>query len=162
MCSLIMYLYFWQFTQKCSEWISDSYCSLNPLWFGMGKIVLARTLPTLHPHTLPLCCNYLGYKYPRAMGGINTYVRRFAAGSCRYSCLSRRYSGVQCSVRWAEWRRYSYLSRRSSDVFRCYSCVSIYRSLQRKRNFVTVWHRLKKIFRRRQTESLHGSVGHRH
>ena len=76
MCSLIMYLYFWQFTQKCSEWISDSYCR-----FGMGKTVLARTLPTLHPHTLPLCCNYLGYKYPRAMGGINTYVRRFAAGS---------------------------------------------------------------------------------
>ena len=31
-----------------------------------------------------------------------------------------------------------------------------------KRNFATVWHRLKKIFRRRQTESLHGSVGHRH
>ena len=25
----------------------------------MGKTVLARTLPTLHPHTLPLCCNYL-------------------------------------------------------------------------------------------------------
>ena len=47
----------------------------------MGKIVLDRTLPTLHPHSLPLCSNYPVYKYPRAMGGIYTYVGRFAAGS---------------------------------------------------------------------------------
>ena len=29
-------LNFWKFTQKWSGWISDSYCSLKPLWSGMG------------------------------------------------------------------------------------------------------------------------------
>ena len=33
-------LNFWKFT---------SYCSLKPLWSGMGEVVPARTLPTLHP-----------------------------------------------------------------------------------------------------------------
>ena len=33
-------LNFWKFT---------SYCSLKPLWSGMGKLVPARTSPTLHP-----------------------------------------------------------------------------------------------------------------
>ena len=41
-------LYFWKFT---------SYCSLKPLWSGMGEVVLARTSPTLHPHPLSLCIN---------------------------------------------------------------------------------------------------------
>ena len=39
-------LNFWKFT---------SYCSLKPLWSGMGEVVSARTSPTLHP--LPLCIN---------------------------------------------------------------------------------------------------------
>ena len=39
-------LNFWKFT---------SYCSLKPLWSGMGEVVPARTSPTLHP--LPLCIN---------------------------------------------------------------------------------------------------------
>ena len=37
-------LNFWKFT---------SYCSLKPLWSGMGEVVLARTLPTLHPPSPP-------------------------------------------------------------------------------------------------------------
>ena len=41
-------LNFWKFT---------SYCSLKPLWSGMGEVVLACTSPTLHPHPLPLCIN---------------------------------------------------------------------------------------------------------
>ena len=41
-------LNFWKFT---------SYCSLKPLWSGMGEVVPARTSPTLHPHPLPLCIN---------------------------------------------------------------------------------------------------------
>ena len=41
-------LYFWKFT---------SYCSLKPLWSGMGEVVPARTSSTLHPHPLPLCIN---------------------------------------------------------------------------------------------------------
>ena len=30
-----------------------SYCSLKPLWLGMGEVVLARTSPTLHPPSSP-------------------------------------------------------------------------------------------------------------
>ena len=37
-------LNFWKFT---------SYCSLKPLWSGMGKVVPARTSPTLHPPSPP-------------------------------------------------------------------------------------------------------------
>ena len=36
-----------------SEWITDSYCSLKPLWSGMGEVVPARTSPTLHPPSPP-------------------------------------------------------------------------------------------------------------
>ena len=49
-------LNFWKFTYEWSGWTSNSYCILKPLRSGMGEVVLARTLPTLHP--LPLCCNY--------------------------------------------------------------------------------------------------------
>ena len=31
----------------------DSYCSLKPLWSGMGEVVPARTSPTLHPPSPP-------------------------------------------------------------------------------------------------------------
>ena len=41
---LIKVLNFWKFT---------SYCSLKPLWSGMGKVVPARTSPTLHPPSPP-------------------------------------------------------------------------------------------------------------
>ena len=44
---------FWKFTNKWSRWISDSYCSLKPLWLGIGEVVLARTSPTLHPPSPP-------------------------------------------------------------------------------------------------------------
>ena len=37
-------LNFWKFT---------SYCSLKPLWSGMGDVVPARTSPTLHPPSPP-------------------------------------------------------------------------------------------------------------
>ena len=30
-----------------------SYCSLKPLWSGMGEVVPARTSPTLHPKSPP-------------------------------------------------------------------------------------------------------------
>ena len=32
---------------------STSYCSLKPLWSGMGEVVPARTSPTLHPPSPP-------------------------------------------------------------------------------------------------------------
>ena len=37
-------LNFWKFT---------SYCSLKPLWSGMGEVVPARISPTLHPPSPP-------------------------------------------------------------------------------------------------------------
>ena len=37
-------LNFWKFT---------SYCSLKPLWSGMGEVVPARTSPTIHPPSPP-------------------------------------------------------------------------------------------------------------
>ena len=46
-------LNFWKFMYKWSRWISDSYCSLKPLWSGMGEVVLARTSPTLPPPSPP-------------------------------------------------------------------------------------------------------------
>ena len=36
-----------------SGYISDSYCSLKPLWSGMGEVVPARTSPPLHPPSPP-------------------------------------------------------------------------------------------------------------
>ena len=33
-------------------WKLTSYCSLKPLWSGMGEVVPARTSPTLHPPTV--------------------------------------------------------------------------------------------------------------
>ena len=35
----------------------SSYCSLKPLWSGMGEVVPARTLPTLHPPSPPYCAS---------------------------------------------------------------------------------------------------------
>ena len=46
-CSLLLplkVLNFWKFT---------SYCSLKPLWSGMGEVMPARTSPTLHPPSPP-------------------------------------------------------------------------------------------------------------
>ena len=34
-------------------WKSASYCSLKPLWSGMGEVVPARTSLTLHPPSPP-------------------------------------------------------------------------------------------------------------
>ena len=34
-------------------WKLTSYCSLKPLWSGMGEVVPARTSPTLHPPSPP-------------------------------------------------------------------------------------------------------------
>ena len=34
-------------------WKYTSYCSLKPLWSGMGEVVPARTSPTLHPPSPP-------------------------------------------------------------------------------------------------------------
>ena len=43
-CLTLAVLNFWQ----CA-----SYCSLKPLWSGMGEVVPARTSPTLHPPCPP-------------------------------------------------------------------------------------------------------------
>ena len=50
-CLTLKVLNFSKFTYKW--WISDSYCSLKPLWSGMGEAVPARTSATLHPPSPP-------------------------------------------------------------------------------------------------------------
>ena len=40
-------LNFWKFTSKRCGWLC--YCSLKPLWSGVGEVPPARTSPTLHP-----------------------------------------------------------------------------------------------------------------
>ena len=46
-------LNFLKYSYKWGGWTSDSYCSLKPLWSGMGEVVPARTSPTLHPPSPP-------------------------------------------------------------------------------------------------------------
>ena len=41
-----------------SGWISDSYCSLKPLWSGLGEVVRLIPRRPYIPHPLPLSCNY--------------------------------------------------------------------------------------------------------
>ena len=65
----------WKFTYKWSGWICDGYCSLKPLWLGMREVVPARTSPTLHPHPLPLCCNYPVQKCPSASIVVTSTLR---------------------------------------------------------------------------------------
>ena len=55
-------LNFWKFTKKWSGWISDSYCSLKPLWSGMGEVVPTRTSPTLHPPSPSHCAVIILFK----------------------------------------------------------------------------------------------------
>ena len=49
--------------------ISDSYCSLNPLWLGMEEVVPVRTSLTIHPPSPPtvlqfdLCYNQMCSNY---------------------------------------------------------------------------------------------------
>ena len=45
---------YWVLTRKVLNfWKFTSYCSLKPLWLGMGEVVPARTSPTLHPPSPP-------------------------------------------------------------------------------------------------------------
>ena len=44
------------------SFISDSYCSLKPLWSGMGEVVPARTLLTLHPPSPSHCAVIILFK----------------------------------------------------------------------------------------------------
>ena len=53
----------------------DSYCSLKPLWSGMGEVVPARTSPTLLPHPLALRCHYPVSKCPSASIAVTGTVR---------------------------------------------------------------------------------------
>ena len=40
-------------SESANFWKFTSYCSLKPLWSGMGEVVPARTSPTLHPPSPP-------------------------------------------------------------------------------------------------------------
>ena len=43
------YYYYYLSLKVLNFWKFTSYCSLKPLWSGMGEVLLARTSPTLHP-----------------------------------------------------------------------------------------------------------------
>ena len=48
------YLVFGKLTLKVLNFCKfTSYCSLKPLWLGMGEVVPGRTSPTLHPPSPP-------------------------------------------------------------------------------------------------------------
>ena len=44
---------FWLTRKVLNFWKFTGYCSLKPLWSGMGEVVPARTSPTLHPPSPP-------------------------------------------------------------------------------------------------------------
>ena len=52
----------------------------------MGKVELARTSPTLHPHPLPVCCNYPVYKCPSASIIMSIFVCKY----CLFCILVER------------------------------------------------------------------------
>ena len=45
---LVLFIRFALTLKVLNFWKLTSYCSLKPLWSGMGEVVPARTLPTLH------------------------------------------------------------------------------------------------------------------
>ena len=87
-------LNFWKFT---------SYCSLKPIWSGMGEVVSARTSPTLHPPSPPtvhqlsrlalLRVNVLGFACPVSHSSI--YIHAFNNES-PISCTT-------FSICWIQW-----------------------------------------------------------
>ena len=72
----LLVLSFSKFTQKWSGWISDSCCSLNPLWSGMGEVVLVPCRPYI-PHHLPLCCNYPVLKVSHCINCQDYHFKRY-------------------------------------------------------------------------------------
>ena len=46
-------LIYWLTLKVLNFWKFTSYCNLKPLWSGMGEVVPARTLPTVHPPSPP-------------------------------------------------------------------------------------------------------------
>ena len=55
--------------------IHYSYCSLKPLWLGMGKVVPARTSPTLHPPSPSYCAVIILFKCPSASIVVTSTLR---------------------------------------------------------------------------------------
>ena len=144
---LIMLL--WRFFAVFIVTRAESYRFLDYLWL-LGRRT-ARPPPATERTIRPM---------ERWNRQENTYFRRFSAVSCRYSYLSRRYSGVRCSRKLGCMKTLLILKqtflRRISDV--TYAFLSTVHG-QKKIEFAAVWHRLTWIFRRRQTESLNGSMG---
>ena len=92
----------WVLTLKVLNfWKLTSYCSLKPLWSGMGEVVMAHTLPTLHPHYLPLCINCRDYhcknkvKIHQYCGSILWYTLLFGH-SCYSQPRKRIMDSYQC------------------------------------------------------------------
>ena len=52
-CVSVTLLRAWPSPILCFSVLVTSYCSLEPLWSGMGEVVPARTSPTLRPPSPP-------------------------------------------------------------------------------------------------------------
>ena len=66
-------------------WISDSYCSLKPLWSGMGEVVPARTSPILHPLSLPTVHSVIiQFKVSHCFNCRNKHFKLIGATFCRH------------------------------------------------------------------------------
>ena len=87
-------LNFWKFT---------SYCSLKPLWPGMGEVVPARTSPTLHPQSPPTVHQLLRLALEELTSP--SWIPKIASftGSNK-SCKFPRYTScmLECSILWTQ------------------------------------------------------------
>ena len=84
-----------------------SYCSLKPLWSAMGEVVPARTSPTLHPHTLPLCSNYPVKKCPSA-SIVVTSTLPLVNSSLSWVELNVAYQHMDDNGHSVSWKHYKY------------------------------------------------------
>ena len=73
-------------------WKFASYCSLKPLWSGMGEVVPARTSPTLHPPIPSHCASIVATSTLR--------VLTFTFLCDGYACLSHLNSNIHLVSEW--------------------------------------------------------------
>ena len=87
----------WLLTLKALNfWKFTSYCSLKPLWSGMGEVVPARISPTLHPPSPPtvhqlsrLALKELSRRSTYT-GGSSSFMKSICPGgysATRFSCV---------------------------------------------------------------------------
>ena len=109
-------------------WKFSSYCSLKPLWSGMGEVVPARTSPTLHPPSPPTEHQLSRLALRVKIKEIDhltfctmniiiirkcnfSYQKLFVWNSVVYNALLLLVSGLNCETNWRELVRATSKSR---------------------------------------------------